>query len=194
MSSLDGSNLGLFLCNALGDESIVFGLLLLLALDTAAFERAEVTATLETDGGDKTLDLRGFGVRLGLRILLALNLPPDNVFPDVVLLAEVEESPDLGSPLGTETFGEDRVGEAWDLRITLLDDDEGEDGDIGADDATTNGLALAFTSSADTVARVTIGEEEADTVGDENTLLHGEALLVISTGDTENVALPFVTD
>ena len=35
---------------------LVLGLLLLLALDPAALEGAEVTAALETEGGDQTLD------------------------------------------------------------------------------------------------------------------------------------------
>ena len=35
---------------------LVLGLLLLLAFDPAALERAQVTAALETEGGDQTLD------------------------------------------------------------------------------------------------------------------------------------------
>lgn len=38
-----------------------------------------------------------------------------------------------------------------------------------------------------------VREEEADTVGDKDTLLHGETLLVISAGDAEDIALPLVT-
>ena len=41
---------------------------------------------------------------------------------------------------------------------------------------------------------MTVGEEETDTVGEEDTLLHGETLLVVSTSDTEDVTLPFVTE
>ena len=37
-----------------------------------------------------------------------------------------------------------------------------------------------------------VGEEEADTVGDKDTLLHGETLLVVATSDAENVALPLI--
>ena len=39
-----------------------------------------------------------------------------------------------------------------------------------------------------------IGKEEANTVGEKDTLFHGETLLVIATSDTENIALPFVTE
>lgn len=37
-----------------------------------------------------------------------------------------------------------------------------------------------------------VGKEEADTVGNEHTLLHGETLLVVTTGDAEDVAGPFI--
>lgn len=139
------------------------------------------------------IDVR-LGVRLSIRVLLALNLPANNVFPDIVLLAQVEELPDLGCPLGTETLGKDVIGESWDFTLTLLDDNEGEDGNIGANDAATDGLAPAFTGAADAIAGVAVGEQEADTVGEENTLLHRETLLVVSTSDTEDVAFPFVTE
>jgi hypothetical protein len=39
-----------------------------------------------------------------------------------------------------------------------------------------------------------IGKEETDAVGDEDTLLHGEALLVIATRDAEDIALEFLAD
>jgi hypothetical protein len=41
---------------------------------------------------------------------------------------------------------------------------------------------------------VAVGEEEADTVRKENTLLHRETLLVVTTSDTEDVALPLIAD
>ena len=36
--------------------------------------------------------------------------------------------------------------------------------------------------------------ENSDSTVDEDTLLHGEALFVVSTGDSEGVALEFVTE
>lgn len=56
VSSLDSGSLCLFLGNTLGDEGVVLCLLLLLVLDTAALERAQVTAALKTEGSDETLD------------------------------------------------------------------------------------------------------------------------------------------
>jgi hypothetical protein len=41
---------------------------------------------------------------------------------------------------------------------------------------------------------VSLGEEELDTVGEKDTLLHGETLLVVSSGDLEDVALELVAD
>jgi endonuclease YncB( thermonuclease family) len=41
---------------------------------------------------------------------------------------------------------------------------------------------------------VTLGQQEADTVGEEDTLLHGETLLVVTSGDAENVALELVAE
>jgi len=168
-----------------------------------------VTAALEADGGNETLNLgtraivreiaqeniinSRLGVGFSIGLLLALDLTPDNELPDIVLLGQVEELADLGGTLGAETLGEDDIGQSGDILLALLDDDEGKNGDIGADDAATDGLAPALTSTANSVARVAVGEEEADTVRNEDTLLHGEALLVVSTSDTENVALPLVT-
>lgn len=134
------------------------------------------------------------GVGFSTLLLLADDLTADNVFPDVVLLGQVEEPPDLGGTLGAETFGEDGVSKTGDLRLALLDDDKGKDSDIGSNDAATDRLAAALTGASGAVAGVAVGEEELDTVGEEDTLLHGETLLVVSTGDTEDVPLPLISE
>jgi len=190
--SLGSSSLLLLLCDALGDESVVFGLLLLLRVGTPTCDGAEVAAALETERGDETLDFRSLGVWLGIRLLRALNLTPDDILANVVLLGQVEEFPDLGSPLGTETLGEDVLREAGEGGVTLLDDHEGEHGDIGTNDAAADGLALALAGAAGAVAGVAVGKEELDTIREEDTLLHGETLLVVSSGDAEDVALEFI--
>ena len=53
---LDGSNLLLLLGDALGDERVVLGLLLLLVLDLAGLDGVQVAAALETLGRDEALD------------------------------------------------------------------------------------------------------------------------------------------
>ena len=134
------------------------------------------------------------GVRLRILLLGALDLATDNVLPDIVLLGKVEEATDLSRTLGTEALGEHGVGQSWDLLLALLDDDDGQDRDIGADNATTDRLAAALACAADAVARVAVRKQELDTVGQEDTLLHRETLLVISAGDAEHIALPFVAE
>jgi hypothetical protein len=146
---------------------------LLLGLGPPLLEALEVTAALEAHGGDKTLDLGGLGVRLGT-LLLAGDLAANDELANVIVLGQVEEATDLGSTLGTKTRGEDGVGQSWDLGLSDLDNDDGENGNVGTDDATADRLALALTSAAGAVARVTVGEEETDTVVKEDTLLHGE--------------------
>jgi hypothetical protein len=72
--------------------------------------------------------------------------------PDIILLCETEEAANLGSTLGTEAFRLDGVGETWNVLLALLDERERKDGEILSDNAATNGLALALTGSARTVA------------------------------------------
>lgn len=104
---------------------------LLSSLSTAALEGDPVTLALETLRGDQTLDLRSLGV-----LLLALlgDGAADDELADVVLLVKVEESADLGGTLGTESLGDDNVGQAGKLVLTLLDDAEGEDREVGTSD------------------------------------------------------------
>lgn len=133
---------------------------------------------------------------IGLRILLLLgfDLAPNDVLAYIILLREVEELADFSGTLRTETLGQYGVSEAGKLFVTLLDDDKRKDGDIGPNDAAANGLAAPLTLAPLTIAGVAIRKEEADTVGNEDTLLHGETLLVVSTRDTEDIALEFVAD
>jgi len=124
VGSLDSSSLGLLLGNALAEKSIVFGLLLLLAFQSAALERAKVAATLQTNGSDQSLDFGRLGIGLSILLLLALDLTSDHIFPNIILLAQVEEFPDLRCPLGTEALGKDVVSESWNIVIPLLDNDD----------------------------------------------------------------------
>jgi hypothetical protein len=86
----------------------------------------------------------------------------------------------------------DGVGEAGDIGVALLDDAQSKDREVHADDAATNRLPLALAGA--TGAGVAVTEKESDTGRVHNTLLHGEALLVVSTSDPEDVALELVAD
>ena len=105
-----------------------------------------------------------------------------------------EELSNLGSTLRTETLRDSSISQTSNVLFTLLDNNERQDREVRTDDTTTDGLSLTFTSTARTVTRVTLGHQKLDTVGQENTLLHGETLLVVTTSDTENVTLEFVTE
>lgn len=194
-SSLVGGDLALLLGDTLGKDLLVLGLLDLLGLAPADLERTQVTLALETLGSHETLDLGSLGVRLGT-LLLGDDLAANNELTNIVLLGEVEELADVVGTLGTEALGDGRlrVGETGNLLLTLLDNDEVKSLDVGANDAATHRLALALTGAARAVARVTLGEEEADTVGEEDTLLHGETLLVVTTADAEDVTLPLLAE
>lgn len=193
-TSLAGIGLvDLGLGNTLGqDLGILVGLVLDL-LGLSSLESSTVTLVLQTLGGDKSLNARSLGVR-GLTLTLGLNLSSNNVLADIVILGEAEELADLGGTLGTKALGVNDVGEAGDISITLLDNAESKDGKIHGDDAATDRLSLALTSAAGAVAGVTLREEEADTGRVHDTLLHGETLLVVSTGDAEDVALELIAD
>ena len=134
------------------------------------------------------------GIGLGVFLLLACNLSSHNVFPDIVLLGQVEEAPDFGRTFGAKALGQNDVSEPGDIRVTLFDDDQTQDGNIRADDTSADGFAATFTSAAFAVARLAVTQQQLDTVREEDTLLHWETLLVVSAGDAENVALPFVAE
>jgi len=112
----------------------------------------------------------------------------------IVFLAETKESLNLGSTLGTEALRVDGVGDAGERRVTLLDDAEGEDGQVHADDATANRLPLALTSAARTVAAVAVAEKQTHTSRVHNTLLHRKTLLVVASSDLEDVSLELIAE
>ena len=102
---------------------------------------------LEGPGGNKTLDLGD--LVLGLAVLLEGTT--DGGTGDRVSLLQLEELPDLGSPLGTQPDGVDNIGQTGELLVTLLDNDDVQDGEISTDDATTNRPPATVT--------ITLGDE-----------------------------------
>lgn len=88
----------------------------------------------------------------------------------------------------------DGVGDAGDVGVALLDDAEGEHGEVHADDAAADTLPLALAGAAGAVAAVAVGEEQAHTRRVHDALLHREALLVVAARDAEDVALELVAD
>lgn len=164
---------------------------LLGSLSAAALEGNPVTLALETLGSNQTLDLGGLGV---VGLALTGDGTTDDELADIILLVETEEAADLGGTLGTKSLGDNGVGETGELTLTLLDDAQGKDGEVEVGDGTTDTLALSLTSAARAVAAVTVGKQESGTSGKENTLLHGETLLVVTTSNLEDVTLEFITE
>ena len=183
-----------------------------------------MTLVLQTLRGDQTLNLRSLGVRFlafTLRLNLTTNdelanlcmktrislaeahtLPrcessrigDEDMYTHIIILGEVEELPNLRSTLGTQTLRMNHIGDTGDVVFTLLDNRKSQDRQIHCDDAATDRLALAFTSATGSIAGMTFGEEKSDASGMHDALLHGKTLLVVATGDLENVALELVTD
>ncbi len=77
--------------------------------------------------------------------------------------------------------------------VTLLDDSKSEGRNIGANNAASNRLLLSFTRSSGSVGGVSFRHEESGSALDEDTLLHCEAVLIISSGDFKDIALPVVS-
>ena len=163
------------------------------------------TLVAESSVGDKTLDL---GSLISL-VTVVLELTTNNKLGDIVALGETEQLADVAGSLGTETTRNSRsfIGQTGNLLLTLLHNHQVEHADISTHDATTDRLALAFTLSiresvfnyitTSSVARHTVSKEKADTVVAENTLLHGETLLIVSTGNatqSQNLGKPLPED
>lgn len=135
------------------------------SLRTTALDGEPVTLVLKTLGSNQTLDTGGLGVVL---LALAGDGTADDELADVILVVETEETTDLGGTLGTQTLGDNGVGQTGQLALTLLDDAESQDGKVEVGDGTTDRLALALTSAAGAVAAVAVGQEETGTSREEN--------------------------
>ena len=169
-----------------------FGVLVLkdaLLLGATLLHRDRVSFTLDTSRRDQALNLRCFDARL---LALLGQRTFDHVLAHVVLFAQVEQLANVIGTFGSETTWNRLVGQTFDFLFAAFGDHAGDDGEIGIDDAAANGLTLAFTFSSLTVALVAFVEQETNTLIGQHTLHHGEALLVVSTGDAQLVALPFV--
>ena len=150
-----------------------------------------LAAAAESDGGDETLDLGGNGaVTLSF---LSGDGTADDELTDIVVLGQVEELADAGSTLGAKALGNSLISNAGDFGLSLLNNNNVDDGHLGGDDASTDGLSAAISLAA--VGVVTVGsvQKKADAVGSQDSLLHGETLLIESSSDTEDVSLVLVS-
>ena len=96
--------------------------------------------------------LRDHALDLGALVdglVTSLDLTLDNVTRDIILLSVKSEGlDDVTTALGTETVGAVNIGDTVDVLLTLLDNTEEDSSQVRADNAATDGLALAVTVTA----------------------------------------------
>jgi len=149
---------------------------------------------LNSDRGDQPLDLGGF--RPSFRFVGGFEFSSDDKFGNIIVLFEVEELSDFGSPFWPEPFvarGGFSVGEAFDGSGSVFDNDHRAGSDVVRVDASTDRLSLPFTFPARPVARSTFPQQKSDPVRLKDTLFHGETLLVFTTGQPGDVTFKVVT-
>merc|ERR1712072_462200 len=132
-----------------------------------------------------------------LLVLLAVcggDLTTHNVLPHVILGVEVEKFADLVDTLWPQAHRPGLIRESWNGLVTLLHHDKVEHREVVGHDASTNGLALHLTSATLPVALAALLQQKTNTVGGQDTLHHGETLLVVSARDLEAVALELLTE
>mmetsp|Transcript_25520 Transcript_25520/g.55198 ORF Transcript_25520/g.55198 Transcript_25520/m.55198 type:complete len:320 (-) Transcript_25520:58-1017(-) len=173
----------LLLSDALVDKSSVNGGVGLRFLQV--FLRVHLTRLLAADH-NRCYQALDFGT-LGDGLALLLESAGDHELLDIVLLRQVEQLTDLASSLGAKSLGDRDIGDALDLAVALLGDHQVQHSKIRGDDAPTHRLPLPLSDSAGSVARGASLEQKSNTGVGQHTLLHGEALLVVSTRNSEDV-------
>jgi hypothetical protein len=63
-------------------------------------------------------------VWFGILFLLGCDLAPDDILAYVIFLGEVEELANFGCTLRTKSLGQNVIGEARELVVSLLNDDK----------------------------------------------------------------------
>ena len=83
------------------------------------------------------------------------------------------------------------LSESRNTLLPLFYNDEVESTETGVHNATPNRFALSFSSPPWFVAGIPLTQLQVDTAMGQDTLLHGEALFVITTTHSDHVSLPF---
>merc|ERR1719500_456966 len=133
------------------------------------------------------------GSKLLLLSILKGKGPLNDILADVVLLGQVEKLPDLAGTLRSQPAGDGVVGQSGDLCLSLLDDGHGKDGEVSVNNAPADRLPLALSILAGPVASSSLLQKEPHPAIGQDTLLHGETLLVIASSDAENISLELIT-
>ena len=144
-------------------------------------------------GGHEALDLSGL-----VAVLLAGlgDLTADHDLADILVAVEAEDLADGAGALGAKTTGGGGVGDALDGLLSVLHDDDVEDGDVVVEDATAEGLTAALSlGSAETLeSDGTAVNEEGHAGGGHNSVDHGETLAIGASVDAEDVTLELIAE
>ena len=63
-----------------------------------------------------------------------------------------------------------------------------------ANNAASNGLSLSLSVSSDSVAAVAVTHENSGSASNKDTLFHGETILIVASGDLEDISLELITE
>jgi len=137
----------LSLLDVLGEDFVVLGLELLRLLEAVDLCALEECLSSESLLGDESLDLGG----LVESLVTLLDFSSHNVLSHVVGLSKSEHLSDVAGSLGSESAGLGVSGNTVDFGLTLFDDLEGDNGEIGTADAAADGLSLSLASSSGSV-------------------------------------------
>jgi len=177
---------GLLLLDILREELFVLGGGLLGGLVAVLNGSLLKLLSAEALLGDQTLDLRG----LVMSLITTLDFTGNNVLAHIILLwVKAEDGGNLVLSLLEESVRDILVSAAFDLLVTLLHNLEGNDSKIRSSDATADRTSSSVTSSLWVEERSLFLEENARSSLLHDTLLHSEALSVVSAGNFECVAL-----
>ncbi len=89
-------------------------------------------------------------------------------------------------------FAHMEAGQTWNVGFALLHHNQMQHSQIGVNDATAHTFAFAFTVTQTTVladTRLTLGQQQAYATRRQHSLLHREALLVVTTTDAHDISL-----
>lgn len=149
--------------------------------------------------GDQSLNLRGFLPQGGIWVFLAFEGSSNNVLLDegsgvyAFSFGDTEKFSDSGGSLGTKSLRHNGVGKPGNILLSLLGDCAREHGNIGANDAASDGSSLSFTLSGCPIALGARTKKEPDTAVSEDTLLHCKPIAIEATSDLEDISLELLS-
>ena len=185
-----GRLLGLLLLNVLGEELLVLLGVFLSGSAAGGLVLLDGPLAAETLLSNEALNLGG----LEESLVGTLDFTADNILADIILLfVKSEDLNDVVAALHAESVGALNVGDTLEVLVALLDNFKEESTDIWANDAASAGLAGTLSNTGWFVTSATFLVEDAGSTVDEDTLLHLETLLIVTSANSEDVALELFT-